>query len=205
MNIEIFSDGSATTADLPGGWGAVILIDGVLRKELSGHLEKATNNDAELIGALSGLDYVNEFLFQHGSWELEFEVTLISDSQIILNWANGTYKFKQEQKMDLYDHLQRLVKKLKVKTKWVRGHSGNQWNERCDFLANQARLGLKEIDKPKSLIDTKIGEKKKATASLWYGGKLMVLDFEQGIIEPYNREAHGKRGSVLEIRENKDR
>jgi len=206
MNIEIFSDGSATTLDKPGGWGVVILIDGVLHKELSGHSPNATNNDMELAGALFGLDYVNEFLAQQqGSFPLEFEVTLISDSQLILGWTSGEYRFKQESKMDLYDHLQRLVKKLKVKTKWIKGHSGHVHQERCDKLANQARLGTKEIDKPKSLVDTRIGDKKNGTASIWYKDRLMVLDFEQGIIEPYNRDAHGKRGSVLEIRENKDR
>lgn len=208
MRIEVYSDGSAQTKDKPGGWASVVLIDGVLHKELVGYLELATNNDAELIGAIKGLDYVLGYLasFQ-GSFPLEYEVTLISDSQIILNWANGTYRFKQMDKIELYNSLRRVVKKLNVKTEWCKGHSGNIWNERCDKLANDARKGLltKTLDKIEQKGDTRIGIKKACTASIWYRDKLMILDFELGIIEPYNREVHGKRGSLIEIRDGKDR
>jgi ribonuclease HI len=208
MNILVYSDGSAQTKDKPGGWGSVVLIDGVLHKELAGHLELATNNDAELIGAIQGLDYVLSYLATfEGSFPLEVDVTLISDSEIILNWANGSYKFKQVDKLPLYDHLRRLVKKLGVKTQWVKGHSGDQWNERCDKLANNARKGIstEKLDKPTPTVDTRIGSKKDHVVSLWYCGQLKIIDFETGIIENYNRELHGKRGSVVEIREGKDR
>ena len=119
--IDVYSDGSAQTSATAGGWGSVIVINDVVHKELNGHIPNATNNDAELIASICGLEYVLEYLasFQ-GSFPIETEVTLISDSEIVLNWANGKYKFKQVSKMFLYDSLQRLVKKLKVKTKWVR-------------------------------------------------------------------------------------
>lgn len=209
MKIEVYSDGSAQTKDKPGGWASVVIIDGVLHKELAGHLELATNNDAELIAAIKGLDYTLEYIASFkGSFPLEIDsVTLISDSEIILNWANGSYRFKQVDKMVLYDHLRRLVKKLNVQTQWVRGHSGNEWNERCDKLANNARkgIGIEVVDKPAKVVDTKIGTKKNDVVCIWYSGQLKIIDFETGIIENYNREAHGKRGSVIEIREGKDR
>ena len=209
MRIETYSDGSATTADKEGGWGAVIVIDGVLHKELAGHLDKATNNDAELVAAIKGLDYVLEYLasFQ-GSFPMEdLEVSLVSDSEIVLNWANGTYKFKQQDKMPLYDSLIRLVRKMKVKTRWVRGHNGDVWNERCDKLANNARKGITTIalDKPGPKADTNIGTKKTGIVCLYYGDVLKVVDLENNIIENYNRDVHGKRGSAIEIREEKER
>ena len=208
MKIEVYSDGSAQTAATAGGWGSVIIINGELHKELSGHLEKATNNDAELMAAINGLDYVMELICSNpSSFPLEYEVTLISDSEIILNWANGKYRFKQVDKMPLYDHLRRLVKKLRVQTRWVKGHSGDEWNERCDKLANNARKGIptKELDKIAKTVDTRIGLKKVGVASLWYQGVLKIVDFENSIIENYNKDIHGKRGSVIEIRESKDR
>lgn len=208
MEIKVYSDGSAQTKDRPGGWGVVILIDGLLHKELSGHLELATNNDAELIAAIKGLDYVIDHLCQYqGSEGPEFEVTLVSDSEIVLNWANGTYRFKQIDKMPLYDHLRRLVKKLKVKTQWVRGHGNDIYNNRCDKLANNARKGIaiEGIDKPSSKGDTRIGIKKNGIVCMWYGDVLKIVDLEYNIVENYNREVHGKRGSALEIREEKDR
>lgn len=208
MKIEVYSDGSAQIADKPGGWGSVIIIDGSFHKELSGYLETATNNDAELISTIKGLDYVMEHVASNpSSFPLDLDVTLISDSEIILNWANGKYRFKQLDKMPLYDHLRRLVKKLNVKTRWVRGHSGDRWNERCDKLANNARKGIliENVDKPSAKVDTKIGNKKAHVVSLWYDGQLKIIDFENGIIENYNREVHGKRGSLIEIRGEKDR
>jgi ribonuclease HI len=208
MKVEIYSDGSATTKGNPGGWASVVLIDGILTRELYGHLESATNNDAELIAAIKGLDYVMEYLCAlQGSFPLEFDVTLISDSQIILNWANGSYRFKQEDKLPLYDHLRRLVTKLKVKTKWVKGHGTDQWNCRCDHLANLARKKIPEApsDKVTNINQSLIGTKKTGTCSIWYGGVLKVIDFSQGLVETYNRDVHGKRGSVIEIREGKER
>ena len=55
MKIEVYTDGSATTSEKPGGWGYVIVIDGVKHSEGSGRMETATNNDAELEGAIMGL------------------------------------------------------------------------------------------------------------------------------------------------------
>ena len=96
---------------------------------------------------------------------------------------------------------------MNVKTQWIRGHSGDPWNERCDKLANHARkdLPLDGLDLNNSKISTRIGTKKKDVVSIWYSGKLKIIDFETGIVEDYNREAHGKRGSPIEIREGKER
>lgn len=206
MNIEIYSDGSATTSDKSGGWAFVVIVDGKFHHEHSGHLESATNNDAELAAALNGLEYVLNYSSTfHNSFPIEMEVTLISDSEIVLNWINGTYRFKQIEKLPLYEQLCRLVKKLSVKTKWVKGHSGDVWNSRCDKLANYARKGIKDLDKSPQNMDTKIGAKKTAVVCLWYGDQLKVIDLENHIVENYNREVHGKRGSIMEIREEKSR
>lgn len=204
MDLSIYTDGSAQTAPNPGGWGVVVLLNGEFHKELSGHITSATNNDAELIAAINGLEYALKLT---SSFPVETRVTLISDSEIVLNWANGTYKFKQISKIDLYDQLRLLVKKMNVKTQWVKGHSGDVWNSRCDKLANNARKGTPETTKSVDITrnNSKIGTKKDGVVSIYYAGKLKIIDFETGIVEDYNREVHGKRGSVIEIREGKNR
>ena len=50
-----------------------------------------------------------------------------------------------------------------------------------------------------------IGRKKSGIVCVWYKNKLKVIDLEQNIIEDYNREMHGARGGMLEIREEKSR
>lgn len=208
MRIEVYTDGSAMTKGLPGGWGSVICVDGQKVKELSGYLESATNNDAELIAAIRGLEFALELSISRGDFDFELDVTLCSDSQLVLGWASGEYRFKQLDKMALYDTLSKLVRKMKVKTRWVAGHSGDEHNERCDKLANLARKQIAENPETaivKSLTESKIGKKKDGIVCLWYGENLKVIDLINGVIENFNRDVHGKRGSVIQIREEKFR
>lgn len=166
MKIEVYADGSATTKDKPGGYGWVMVIDGEKVSEGSGRIENATNNDAELEAAIMGLAAVLGFVSNRvtGEWEpaaYDIEVTLVSDSQIILGWANGKNRFKQKEKIAKFNALKFLVKRLSAKTRWVEGHSGDEHNSRCDKLANWARKGIAE---PKPQV-----KKKKKVASVNLG------------------------------------
>lgn len=211
MKIELYSDGSATVPSKPGGWGYVLVINGNKSEENSGYHPNASNNDMELEAAIQGLTAVLKYVVNntHPSLNSEDgpEVFLCSDSQLVLGWADGSFRFKQESKMEKYRQLQYLVKRLKVKTRWIKGHSGNIFNERCDHLANVARKQLvaKPIDKPKNLVDTCIGIKRSGVICVWYNDTLKVIDLEANIVENYNRDIHGKRGSALEIRGEKSR
>lgn len=203
MKIEVYTDGSATIASKPGGFGYVVVIDGEKKYEGSGFMEKASNNDAEMEAAIQGLASVLKMVNDHPKdFPVDTEVYLVSDSQLILGWVNGSYKFKQRHKRNKFDQLQYVSKKLRVKTQWVQGHSGNEHNERCDKLANMARLNItKRQEGAKSLI----GPRKSGTVCFWYKDKLKVVDLEQNLIEDYDRALHGSRGSLLEIKQEKHR
>lgn len=212
MEIVVYTDGSATTADKPGGWAFVMVIDGQKVLEKSGAMENASNNDAEMEAAIQGLGAAlshrlnNPFLIRG----TDPDVTLCSDSQLILGWADGTYRFKQQEphKQAKYQSLLRLVKTLKVKTKWVKGHNGDEYNERCDKLANEARLSIvnaRQIKENKEKGETNIGTKKSGVLCVWYKNCLKVIDLENNIVENYDRAIHGARGGTLEIREEKNR
>ena len=147
MNIEVYSDGSATTKDKPGGYGYVILINNEKVTEGSGYMDNATNNDAELEAALQGLKAAHHLSLNPPASYMPgiFEppkittVTLVSDSQLVLGWVSGKYAFRQQDKINKYKELMLFVKMLDVKTRWVAGHTGQEHNERCDELANAAR------------------------------------------------------------------
>jgi ribonuclease HI len=211
MKIEAYTDGSATTANKPGGWAYVLVIDDVKYSEGSGHVENATNNDMELEAAIQGLGSALKWLNDFGGRLTTLEelanvsVTLCSDSQLVLGWASGRYRFKQEGKTDKYKQLRYVMDRLGAKTQWVKGHNGNIHNERCDKLANNARKNIKDVDKPRTLEDTKIGTKKDGVVCLWHGSVLKIVDLSNNIVENYNRDIHGKRGSMIEIREDKTR
>lgn len=208
MNIEVYSDGSATTKDKPGGYGWVMVIDGIKYSEGKGHMPGASNNDAEMEAAIQGLaavlKHVNLSCFPTGP----YSVTLVSDSQLILGWASGVYRFKQQDKYAKYKQLEFLVNRLSAKTRHVKGHSGDEHNERCDKLANLGRTQKEEeIDRAeaKEKGETLIGTKKTGTLCVWYKGSLKVIDLDTNVIENYDRTIHGARGGILEVREDKSR
>jgi ribonuclease HI len=138
MHVEVYCDGSATTGDQPGGWAFVILVDGNKITEGSGHLAKATNNVAELTAAIRGLEHVLNSPSLSGA----VSITLVSDSQLVLKYANGQYQCRKYHLVPLYCKLRQLHDKLKVTTRWVKGHSGEEHNERCDALAKAARSAV---------------------------------------------------------------
>ena len=137
MLIEVWSDGSGNTFDSDGGYGYLILKDGEVIAEGSGYIPSSTNNVAELTGAIEGLKYVEANL-QH---LLPCEVELVADSQLVLGYANGSYKCKALHLASLCVELRKLHKALNLKTRWIKGHSGNEHNEKCDQLAKAARNG----------------------------------------------------------------
>lgn len=212
MLIEVYSDGSATVATKPGGYGWVIVIDGQKVSEGNGYMDLASNNDAELEAAIQGLAQVLKMRINNEIPIGAHEIYLVSDSQIVLGWVDGTYRFKQRSKIQKYQQLMHVCQKLNVKTRWVQGHSGDEHNERCDRLANLGRHGMtpdqalpsKNQKKKAAIKEAKakntIGIKKKGTISLWYKGVLKIVDLELNIVEDHDETKHGKRDSHLEIK-----
>lgn len=138
MLVEVYSDGSGTSFGAPGGWAFVVVVDGVKTHEDSGNEVNATNNTMELSAALNGLAYVESKPEYKGA-----DITLISDSQLVLGFATGRWNCKKLHLLLLASKLQGVFTRLKAKDKWVKGHSGDEFNERCDVLAGDARMKLK--------------------------------------------------------------
>jgi ribonuclease HI len=139
MKIEIYSDGSGNYLAGNGGWAYRIVIDGLVKHDKGGYLPYATNNVAELYAAVEGLKEVKTMLeLQEFS---NAECWLISDSKLVLGYADGTYKCKAAHLQQLYLTIRDLYCSLNLKTKWVKGHSGNVHNEACDKIAKSARNG----------------------------------------------------------------
>lgn len=141
----VYSDGACKGNPGPSAWGCVALNaqTGELLKEDKGSLGRATNQIAELRAAQKGLEMT----------PVGAEVELVSDSQYVLKgisewrkgwekrgWTNSTGAPVANK--ELWVALFALVDERRVTVRWVRGHTGDRWNERCDQLANEA-LGYK--------------------------------------------------------------
>jgi ribonuclease HI len=198
--IEAYADGSATVGDSPGGWAFRIVANGKPIFETSGYAEKATNNDMELEAMLQSLEYLKAKYDEAGRDPKLEEIYVVSDSQIALGWASGKYRVKQKEKVEKVKRLQELVILMGVIPKWVKGHGTNEHNIRCDKLAGDAR---KKKILEKSAISV-IGTKKRGVMAFWYKGILKLICLETNTVEDYNKEAHGQRGSRMELQtENK--
>ena len=137
--VEIHTDGACLGNPGPGGYG-VVLRYGDHRKELSGGYRRTTNNRMELLAVIKALEALTQ----------PCQVILHSDSRYVVDamergWAkqwqaNGWRRNRQEKALnpDLWETLLQLCDRHEVEFRWVRGHSGNAENERCDRLAAQA-------------------------------------------------------------------
>lgn len=150
MLVEIYTDGSATTQNNPGGWAYVITVDGEKVYEDSGSMKNATNNMAEITAAIEGMQYVENAIKSGNSIgpaviSPDCEVVLVADSQLVLRYATGEYKCKAYHLLPLYIKLRKHFGNIKATTRWVKGHAGDEHNERCDVLAKAARESLLQL------------------------------------------------------------
>ncbi|MBU0681304.1 MAG: ribonuclease HI [Proteobacteria bacterium] len=136
-DIVIYTDGGARFNPGPGGYG-VVMIEGGKSQEFSGGYRLTTNNRMELMGCIVALRKIKQS---------KKSVTLYSDSQYVVNgitkgWARswrqkGWIKSDKQPAInpDLWAELLELSEGLNVDFRWVKGHNGNEFNERCDQLA----------------------------------------------------------------------
>lgn len=134
--VIIYTDGACSGNPGDGGWGAVLKY-GSHERELSGFEENTTNNKMELSAAIEALKALKE----------PCEVEIFSDSAYLINgfkegwvekWKSNGWKniHKDEVKnIDLWDKLYDLNNIHKIAWIKVKGHSDNEFNNRCDKLA----------------------------------------------------------------------
>lgn len=134
--VEIYTDGSCSGNPGPGGWGAVLVYNGV-EKEMSGGSAQTTNNRMELTAVIEALKAL----------KMPCDVTLTTDSKYVADsvtkgWARswqakGWKKSGGEKALnpELWAELLDLLDIHNVEFVWVKGHAGHPYNERCDALA----------------------------------------------------------------------
>ncbi len=135
MNITIYTDGAAKGNPGKGGYG-VVLISGSHRKELSCGFRLTTNNRMELLAVIIALENIKQ---------PDSQITVYSDSKYVVDavekkWVFSWEKknFKNKKNPDLWIRFLKIFTSLSVRFVWVKGHSNNVENERCDFLAVEA-------------------------------------------------------------------
>ena len=135
--INIYTDGACSGNPGKGGWGVVIL-DNNKEILLNGGDQLTTNNKMELTATIKALEY----------FEIKKDLIIYTDSKYvkdgieswIINWKKNGWKTSTKKivkNKELWMQLDNLINKHNVNWKWVKGHSGLEYNEKADELARK--------------------------------------------------------------------
>lgn len=137
--VIIYTDGACSGNPGPGGWGAILMYKDT-KKEISGGLKDTTNNIMELTAALEALKLL----------KFPCEVDLYSDSSYLVNgfsqgwiynWKKNNWRTSNKEPVknkEIWEQIYSFTQIHKVNFIKVKGHSDNEYNNRCDELARNA-------------------------------------------------------------------
>lgn len=135
-NVIIYTDGACSGNPGPGGYAAILIYNGIER-EISGGEANTTNNKMEILAVLSALEMLKE----------PCNVTIYSDSAYVVNavekgWLSSWKKSnwiksdkKKVKNIELWEKMLEFLDIHDIKFVKVKGHSDNEYNNRCDKLA----------------------------------------------------------------------
>jgi len=120
MKTQIYTDGSCRNSI--GGY-AFIIIKSNYELSWSDKVVNTTNNRMELTAVIEAL----KCLQPHEPCDV------YSDSQWVINCAQKLWK--RNKNLDLWEQYDTVAEHHDIQFIWVKGHSGNVYNERCDKMA----------------------------------------------------------------------
>ena len=141
-NLFAYTDGACSGNPGPGGWGVLLVAKNqnqiIKKRELFGGQEDTTNNQMELLAAISALEALDR----------PSKIKIITDSsyvkngvtQWLENWKNNKWKTaskKPVKNAELWRRLDQARSSHEVIWEWVKGHAGHPENERADELARK--------------------------------------------------------------------
>lgn len=134
--VAIYTDGACSGNPGVGGYCAILIYNGI-EKVISGSEPLTTNNRMELLAVIYGLKALKE----------KCSVKLYSDSAYVVDsmnkgwvndWINNGWRTsnkKEVKNIDLWKELLLILGTQKVEFIKVKGHSSNEYNNKCDSIA----------------------------------------------------------------------
>jgi ribonuclease HI len=155
--VIVYTDGACAGNPGPGGWCAILRY-GPHEKVLQGGASLTTNNRMELRAAIA--------VFQALTRSCEVQVHTDSEylrrgiTEWLALWERNGWRTKTKQPVknqDLWRALSAALHGHTVTWTWVKGHAGDEYNERADRLANEAlnRIGVRagpDLEGPNAVL-----------------------------------------------------
>jgi len=146
-SLRIYTDGGCSGNPGPGGWAYVMVqqtFQGghVIAKD-KGSEKDTTNNRMELTAVIMALRALKTMT------DVPRQAAVLTDSQYvqkgitewIRNWKRNAWRTadkKPVKNQDLWMELDSLANEFPLKWEWVKGHAGNEYNEMCDAMTQEA-------------------------------------------------------------------
>jgi len=146
-SFKIYTDGGCSGNPGPGGWAYVMVQqtfqgEQVIAKD-KGSEKDTTNNRMELTAVIMALRALKTMT------GVPHQAAVLTDSQYvqkgitewIRNWKRNAWRTadkKPVKNQDLWMELDALANEFPLKWEWVKGHAGNEYNEMCDAMTQEA-------------------------------------------------------------------
>lgn len=139
----MYTDGACSGNPGPGGYAAILMYGDIV-KEVFGSEKDTTNNKMEMMAVLKGLEIIKE----------PCDIEIYSDSAYVVNSVEKGWLFNWKKKdwiksdrkpvknIELWEELLKHLETHNIKFIKVKGHSDNEYNNRCDKLAVEAYKNL---------------------------------------------------------------
>ena len=138
MTIDVYTDGACSSNPGIGGWGVVIVENENELISLNGGSINTTNNQMELTASIEALKYFKKKSILNFFTDSKYVKEGIESW--ILNWKKNGWKTaskKPVKNKELWIELSKQISQHTVHWQWVKGHAGNKYNEKADYLARR--------------------------------------------------------------------
>ena len=152
-SLKIYTDGGCSGNPGPGGWAYVMVTQTFQGAQIAakdmGSEKETTNNRMELTAVIMALRALKIMNNPQGSSNLPRQAAVLTDSQYVQKgitewihtWKRNSWRTSDKSPVknrDLWEELDAIASEFPLKWEWVKGHAGNEFNEMCDAMTQEA-------------------------------------------------------------------
>jgi len=150
--LKIFTDGGCSGNPGPGGWAYLFVMQTFQGEQMiaknKGSEKETTNNRMEMTAVIEALRALKMLE------NVPRQAVIYTDSQYVQKgitewihtWKRNSWRTsdkKPVKNQDLWIELDYLSTEFQLKWEWVKGHAGNEYNEICDAMTQEAIAEIK--------------------------------------------------------------